>query len=140
MPYFKDTENKLHFLDDASFVNLLPSGSVQITDEEYAQLTAPKPETADEVIARLEGAVDRYLDEQAQSLRYESIKTIVGYDTDPNPKFRAEGIAGKNLRSACYTLSIELIDKVQSGIIPVPTETELIAMMPKITDYLTYES
>ena len=36
--YFKDTENKLHWLDDERFINLLPSGSVKITDEEAEQI------------------------------------------------------------------------------------------------------
>ena len=34
MPYFKDTENKLHFLDDVNFEYLLPAGSVEITESE----------------------------------------------------------------------------------------------------------
>ena len=34
MPYFKDTQNNLHFLDDAQFIYLLPEGSLEITDEE----------------------------------------------------------------------------------------------------------
>ena len=38
MPYYKDTENKLHWLDDASFAHYLPSGSVEITDAEAEEL------------------------------------------------------------------------------------------------------
>lgn len=34
MPNFKDTQNNLHFLDDAQFIYLLPEGSLEITDEE----------------------------------------------------------------------------------------------------------
>lgn len=34
MAYYKDTNNQLHWLDDASFEHLLPIGSVQITDAE----------------------------------------------------------------------------------------------------------
>lgn len=41
MPYFKDKTGKLHFLDDAGFAYLLPEGSVEITDEEVAQIQAP---------------------------------------------------------------------------------------------------
>lgn len=32
--HYKSPDNSLHFLDDDSFVYLLPAGSVQITDEE----------------------------------------------------------------------------------------------------------
>ena len=42
MPYYKDTENKLHWLDDAGYEYFLPAGSVQITDEEVEALR-PKP-------------------------------------------------------------------------------------------------
>lgn len=36
--HFKDTENNLHWLDDANYINLLPSGAVEITDEEAEQI------------------------------------------------------------------------------------------------------
>lgn len=98
-----------------------------------------KPESNDKIIARIEFAVDNYLDEQAQSLRYESIKTIVSYRDDANPKFKAEGIAGYQLRSQVYTLSLQLIEDVTKGLKEVPTESELIASLPKITDFLQYE-
>lgn len=42
MPHYKDTENNLHFIDDAAFAHLLPPGCVQITDEE-AQALRPVP-------------------------------------------------------------------------------------------------
>jgi len=32
--HYKSPDNSVHFLDDDSFVHLLPVGSVQITDEE----------------------------------------------------------------------------------------------------------
>ncbi len=38
MSYYKDTENKLHWIDDASFAHYLPTGSVEITDEEAEAL------------------------------------------------------------------------------------------------------
>ena len=34
MPNYKDTNNNLHFLDDASFAHILPTGCVAITAEE----------------------------------------------------------------------------------------------------------
>lgn len=34
MPHYKDTENKLHFIDDASFAHYLPEGCIEITDED----------------------------------------------------------------------------------------------------------
>jgi hypothetical protein len=42
MPFYKDLNDKLHFIDDASFAHYLPEGCVEITDEEADALT-PKP-------------------------------------------------------------------------------------------------
>jgi hypothetical protein len=42
MPHYKDTENKLHWLDSTDHESYLPAGSVQITDEE-AETLRPKP-------------------------------------------------------------------------------------------------
>lgn len=42
--YYKDTNNKLHWLDSIEFEYLLPQGCVQITDEEAAAIQeANKP-------------------------------------------------------------------------------------------------
>lgn len=38
MPHYKDTENKLHWIDDSSFAHYLPEGCVEITDEEAEAL------------------------------------------------------------------------------------------------------
>ena len=40
MPHYKDTENKLHWLDSAEYEPYLPAGCVQITDEEAAIIRA----------------------------------------------------------------------------------------------------
>ena len=95
-------------------------------------------ESSEQIIARLESSIDRYLDAQAQSFRYESIRTMVTYQNDPNPKFHAEGVGAKAFRSAVYTLGVSLIDGVQSGMREVPTEAELLALMPKLEDFVIY--
>ena len=91
-----------------------------------------KLESTEQIIARLEFALDKHLDQVANSYRYDSIRTMVTYDGDPNPKFDYEGKAAKAWRSACYTRSIEIINEVQSEQRPIPTEAELIALMPEI--------
>lgn len=40
MPYYKDTNNTLRFLDSAEFEYLLPSACVAITDEEAQEIQA----------------------------------------------------------------------------------------------------
>ena len=39
---YKDPQNNLHALDSAEFEHLLPVGSIQITDEEAAQIATDK--------------------------------------------------------------------------------------------------
>lgn len=38
--HYKSPNNQLHFIDSAEYQHLLPSGSVQITDEEAATIRA----------------------------------------------------------------------------------------------------
>lgn len=104
----------------------------EIAFEEDTPPSPQSPETPEQTVARLEAALDRHLDSVANSYRYESIRTMVTYDGDPYHKFDAEGKAAKAWRSACYTLSIEIMDDVLAGNRPIPTEEELIALMPII--------
>lgn len=95
-------------------------------------------ESSEQIIKRLESSIDRYLDNQANAFRYESIRTMVTYENDPNPKFNTEGVGAKAFRSAVYTLGVNLIGEVQSGLREVPTEQELLALMPKLEDFVIY--
>jgi len=55
---FKDTNNKLHILDDVSFIHLLPSDCVEITDEEAAILSQPIPPSVAERKALKQREID----------------------------------------------------------------------------------
>ena len=43
MPFFKAPDNSLHFLDSQEHINLLPEGSVEITDAEADKLNPQAP-------------------------------------------------------------------------------------------------
>lgn len=134
MQYYKDTDSKVHFLDDASFSHLLPNGCIEITEAEAIELQKPPPETPEQVIARLESAIDQHLDFVAKSHRYESIRTMVTYATSEHPTFGAEGRAAVKFRDACYAYGIQVIADVQAEQRTIPTEEELIAELPLITN------
>lgn len=84
--HYKDTNNKLHWLDSANDVNLLPVGSVQITDAEaeamqpkteitYAQKRAaeypPMTDYLDGVVKSNQAQIDKYIaDCQAIKAKY----------------------------------------------------------------------
>lgn len=132
MPYFKDKNDGLYV---AEFECI---GWFEITKSEYDLLNPNLTPTPEQIIARLEGVLDRYLDAQANTYRYETIRTMVTYENDPNPKFNAEGVGAKAFRSAVYTLGVSLISEVQSGLREVPTEAELLALLPKLEDFVIY--
>ena len=119
-----------------------PQGAIEVPlapDNALKKWIAGKwKESSEQIIARLESSIDRYLDAQANSFRYESIRTMVTYENDPNPKFNAEGVGAKAFRSTVYTLGVSLIDEVQSGQREVPSESELLALLPKLSDFVVY--
>lgn len=96
----------------------------------------PEVETPEQVIARLESAIDRHLDAVANSYRYESIRTMVTYASSDHPTFGAEGRAAVKFRDACYAYGIQVIADVQDGKRGIPTETELIAELPTFESFL----
>jgi len=51
MPFYIDTESKVHFIDDSSYEYMLPSGSTVITDEDAAELQKPAAQTTEDLAA-----------------------------------------------------------------------------------------
>lgn len=46
MSYYKDTNNKLHFLEDDAYAYLLPAGAIHITETEADALRTSQPTNA----------------------------------------------------------------------------------------------
>lgn len=129
MPYFKDTTNNLYFLDSAEFINVLPNGCVEITDEE-AQVLAATNKSQD-LVQAYEIAVQSFMDSKAQSFGYDDIKSAVTYAEEPAVlKFQTEGKAFRAWRSLCWAYCYEQLDKVQSNQRTVPTVEELVVELP----------
>jgi hypothetical protein len=137
MTLYITPDNKLH--DDADgFALLLPSWPKDArvaTQEEIAAIANP-PETPEQIIARLEGALDRKLDDVAKEYRYESIRTMVTYAASEHPTFGAEGRAAVAYRDAVYGYGIQCITDVNAGLRTIPTEAELLAELPPFADFL----
>jgi hypothetical protein len=96
------------------------------------------PETSEQIINRLERALDTHLDSVARSYRYESIRTMVTYATSEHPTFGPEGRAAVAFRDAVYNYGIEKIAACTREVNPdpIPTETELIASLPIFESFL----
>jgi hypothetical protein len=87
MPHYKDLNNGLHFIDDASFAHYLPEGCVEVTDAEaqalrpvheltYAQKRAaeypPMTDYLDGVVKGDQAQIDKYIaDCQAVKAKYQ---------------------------------------------------------------------
>jgi hypothetical protein len=86
--HYKAPDNSVHFLDDDSFVHLLPAGSIAITPEEAEALKPmPPPPTVLQEIAALEAAnpiTHRNLRDLSMTVA-QIAATITGTDMMVNP-------------------------------------------------------
>lgn len=89
-----------------------------------------EPFTLEEIAALLLRYVDQYLDNTAKTRNYDSAMSVCTYGDTGNEKFDAEGIAFKKWRSQVWERCYGLQEEVISGQRPVPTEAELIALLP----------
>jgi hypothetical protein len=131
MPYIqRDVNNKIIGI----YANKQDGYAEEFLDEDSNELNPP--ETPEQIIARLECALDKQLDEVAKEYRYESIRTMVTYATSEHPTFGNEGRGAVAYRDAVYAYGIQCISDVQAELRPIPTEAELIAELPPFADFL----
>lgn len=84
--------------------------------------------------------IQRHLDETAYAYGYTGIdegipgacNSVCTYENTGVQKFDDEGKAFKIWRSAVWAKGYEILDLVKKGAMPIPTEQELIAMLPKL--------
>ncbi|MWK55811.1 hypothetical protein GO594_07480 [Pseudomonas otitidis] len=115
---------------------LLRGECVRIVDGALIVGPAPEPppaaleENEEQLIDRLTRAVQGYMDVVSQQRNYDSILSLCTYATSTVPRFQAEGQAGVVWRDACWQLGYDLIARVRAGEANIPTEAELLAMLP----------
>ena len=151
MYYYKfDGDNLVHTLiDDVKpdgYVDF--GGPVDWTKKRYVDGVLddiplpPVPEpyvpTAEEVAAQtkqqLNWAIQNHLDAAARALGYDDVFTAVTYAEESTvAKFQTEGKAFRKWRSAVWAFCYAYLDEVTAGTKPVPTETELIALLPALS-------
>jgi hypothetical protein len=89
-------------------------------------------EHPDDTVRRLTDAVQRHLDETAQARGYDHILSCCTYATSRVPRFAAEGQVAVEWRDACWTRAYDVMHEVVGGARPVPTEAELIQLLPEV--------
>ena len=85
MSHYKAPDNSVHYLDDDNFINLLPAGSIAITDEEAEALRPVPPEpTAKDRLAALdaENALTQRNLRETIMLMAEAFKQVSGGAVD----------------------------------------------------------
>jgi hypothetical protein len=107
-----------------------PQGQRDMTPEEESEFLASIAPTAEEIIKRMEAAVQRHLDTTARERGYDGILSLCTYANSANPTFQAEGLAGVQWRDAVWQGCLDILADVQAENRPVPTEAELIADLP----------
>lgn len=144
-PYFSPTTVGWYFVDKHG--SSMPADCVEVPFETYSRLLSyggaiePGPNgqprekvipVTPEVFQTLVGAaVDRLLDETAQSWRYRNYISARAYANDPNPRFAAEAAALIAHGSACWTVLDELEAAVLAGTAQMPaTVDEVLALLP----------
>lgn len=93
----------------------------------------PTPEEQEAALqAQYTALVQSMLDKEAQKLGYDNCNSVCTYVDTGVAKFDAEGVAFRKWRSAVWAKGYELLAEVQAGTRPIPTEEELVELLPKL--------
>ena len=134
-------------LEDGVVVNLIVVESIDgmqgMVDGEGAQLgdtwdgaafvkpASPPPPSIDDLATQYSVAVQRMLDETAQSFGYDSIAAAVTYADEPAvPRFQEEGRGLRAWRSLVWAKCYEMLAHVEAGTAPIPSESDVMAALP----------
>lgn len=133
MPFFKDLENKVHFLESVDFIGLLPSGSVEITEQEAEEITAPPDPSIDDLIEEVRSALQAAIDIKAKSLGFSGGNALILYVGFENP-FRQLAQIFAPWEASVWAEADAYKADVMAGTKPMLTGPEAVDLMPAYPD------
>lgn len=102
--------------------------------QEYHQKWVVTPFSTEQVMKNIVVAVQKRLDDFAQTRNYDTILSATTYASSTVPKFQSEGQACVNLRDATWAALYTLLAEVQAETTPMPTTfAEIEAELPALT-------
>jgi len=119
-------------------------GSYYEGDKQYGDIDVPQrpspshiwqdgwvlvPPTPEQLLKAIERAIEKHMDEVAQSKRYDNRDSCRLYAGYVNP-FQAEAIAFGQWVSACWVVSNQVQADVMNGLRTIPTPEEAVAVLP----------
>ena len=129
--YFKDNENKLHWLDNESDRYLVPIGSLKITDEEAAQIkldSIPQP-TLSDLAENDRLALQSAIDEKAKTFGFSGGNALMLYAGFPNP-FQALAQVFATWEASVWVEADAYKQEVIAGNKPMLSGADAVALMP----------
>lgn len=113
-----------------------PGETLSVVNGQVVVLPAPVPTSAEVLgatAAAMTAVVQAHMDTQARAHGYDNLLSAISYANEPAvPAFQADGQAFRAWRSLVWARCHELLAQVQAGTLLVPTETELLAMLPEV--------
>lgn len=97
-------------------------------EERLANMT--EEERQEEMIRTYSDYAESYMDEQAQTRRYDDMDKLCGYVTSTREQFRKEAIAANKYRDEVWDTCYRILDMAKAGQIEIPTKEGFIAMLP----------
>ncbi len=104
----------------------------EVEPEPEPEYEPTQEEIEAQIQARLTNAIQRHLDSEAKKLNYDSCLSVCSYINTGIAKFDSEGEAFRVWRSAVWAKGYKILDLVKSGEMAIPSEEELIAMLPEL--------
>lgn len=109
-------------------IDVWEDGEIVQKPDDWLILDEPQPPNGDDY----RHAIQRLIDAQAQSRRYDNGNSLATYVTSSNPDWAAEAQAFVNWRDAVWVYAYTELDKVLSGEREQPSVEDFLKELPKI--------